>query len=348
MGLGDRRLKAVKGVFALLLAAVLATGLAGCDLFARGDQGSPVDPAELRFPEPPPLARPGDAVRLGRLYYPDSQWRFLVPVQREIPYQEAIARVTLQQLIPDSTLQESLQRYGLAFPLPAQTEVRGINIRDGLARVDLNEIFLDYPAERERLVLGSLLCTLRQFPTVEQVEIVVQGEYVKEFPGGTPGRLPLGPECWINLEVESELEDYRNFTALELYYCYLAPAGVIFYVPVTRIIPATEKVVEALLEELLEGPPRESGLFSEIPAGTTVRGVSLEEGLLKVDFSRELLEYQGGKTGAENLVNQILLTLGTLEEVEQVQILVEGEAPQLKDGVDLTRPLEPPAVYNYF
>ena len=36
-----------------------------------------------------------------------------------------------------------------------------------------------------------------------------------------------------------------------------------------------------------------------------------------VDLSEKLLDYEGGRTGAENMVNQLLLTLGRLEDVER-------------------------------
>ena len=65
-------------------------------------------------------------------------------------------------------------------------------------------------------------------------------------------------------------------------------------------------------------------MFSDIPVGTELRSINLEDSLVKLDFSEALLAYEGGRSGAENMVNQILLTLGSLEGIEQVQITVDG------------------------
>ena len=156
------------------------------------------------------------------LYYSDTRHQFLVPVQRTIPWVEGIATFTLMQLVPSPESADDLQKMGLSAVLPAQTEVIGMTINDGLARVDMNSNFLNYPPEHERLVLGSILCTLRQFSTIETVEIVVEGESIDRFPGGAPGRLPLGPECYINLEMDETVK-ISNYTAVRLFFCYSTP-----------------------------------------------------------------------------------------------------------------------------
>ena len=214
--------------------------------------------------------------------------------------------------------------------------------------MDFSGSFLDYNPSCERIVLGGLLCTLRQFPDIEQLEIMVDGASPVKFPGGTPGRIPLGPECLINLEVDDELKDYRNFTAVTVYFCFLTPQERILYVPVTRVLLPADDAAAAAAGELLAGPRRGSGLFSDLPPGTSLLGLKLEEGRMVIDLTKELLAYEGGRTGPENMLNQLLLTLAQLEEVSEVQILVEGEKVRLPDGIDLTVPLKPPAVYNYY
>lgn len=332
---------------ALLLLALLCA--AGCDVLVGGQGPGPEEIPHSGFvlPDPEQLSPEAGDVRLGYLYYADSRHRFLVPVRRAIPWVEGIAAATLLQLTPSPGPADALQQLGLSATLPVQTEIYGIAINDTLARVNFNTHFLNYPPDHERLVLGSILCTLRQFSTIETVEILVEGEKVERFPGGAPGRLPLGPECYINLELDEGMENYRNFTAVRLFFCYPSPNGRIFYVPVTRILPSGVDAHTSAVEELLKGPRKGSGLFSDIPPGTGLLHLSIEEGLAIIDLSKPFLSYQGGRTGAENMVSQILLTLSALEGVEQVQILVEGVKVTL-EGLDLSNPLTPPEVYNYF
>lgn len=337
-----------RGIF-LMMIFLLCAG--GCDAWP-GESGATAEeelPREgLVLPEPPHLPPEAGEVRIGTLYYADAGFRFLVPVTREIPYTEAIARATLQRLVATPELSSLLSEVGLAAVIPEDTAIHGIAVdEDGLARVDFSPELLNYPPEQERLVLGSILCTLRQFPSIQQVAILIEGAAPERFSSGAPGTTPLGPECWINLEIEEGVTDYRQYSAVRLFFCYPAPNGWIFYVPVTRILPPVDDPFAAVIAELLRGPRRGSGLFSQIPPDTALLNYTLEEGLATVDFSRHLLDYEGGKTGAANLLNQILLTLSELEEVKEVQVLVEGEKVVRSGELDLQGPLTPPPVYNF-
>lgn len=332
----------IRTLLLVFWAAVVLACISGCAPWQNAGE-------EFVLPEiPPPPPEPGE-IRTGLLYYPDQEWRFLVPVYREIPETETVVRSTLEKLVTTPQLQKELEPLGLVPLLPGETGILGIHVDEtGPARVDFSESFLQYNAPAECLVLGGLLCTLRQFPEIERLEIMIEGQIPEKFPGGTSGRMPLGPECLLNLEVDDALEDYRNFTAVTVYFCLLAPRGRILYVPVTRALPPVAEHFPAALEELLAGPRSGSGLFSDIPPGTKVRNLKSGEGLTTIDLSGELLTYRGGRTGAENMINQILLTLARLPEAGKVQILVEGEKVRLPDGPDLSVPLEPPAVYNFF
>lgn len=306
--------------------------------------------ADFALPPPPqPSEKPGD-IRTGLFYYPDRQWRFLVPLQREVQETDTIVRHTLEKLVNTPQLQADLEPLGLVPLLPGETVILGIHISEGEpARVDFSGSFLGYSPSCERIVLGGLLCTLRQFPDIERLEIMIDGASPVKFPGGTPGLVPLGPECLINLEVDDALEDYRNFTAVTVYFCFLTPQEQILYVPVTRVLPPADDVVSAAVGELLAGPRRGSGLFSDIPPGTALRGLQLEEGVMTLDLSKEMLRYEGGLTGAENIITQIQLTLAQLDlGVSEVQILVQGEKVRLPDGIELTVSLEPPPIYNFY
>lgn len=324
----------------LLLLSCLAIALFGCQAPPGEEFALPEEPA------PPP--QPGDGF-IGTLFYPDEQWRFLVPLQREIAETETLIRRSLEELAGTPRVRKELAGLGLAPLLPEGTAVEGINIGEGgLARIDFNRSFLEYDPAAERLVLGGLFCTLCQFPEIERLEIAIEGKVPEKFPGDTPGCLPLGPECLVNLEVDDALEDYHNYTAVTVYFCFPTPQGRILYVPVTRALPPAEDSALAALEELLKGPRSGSGLFSEIPPATELISLKLDEDPAIVDLSGEMLNFEGGRTGAENMVHQVLLTLARLEGVAGVQILVEGEKVKLPGGIDLTEPLELPALYNFF
>ncbi|MGM0651890.1 MAG: GerMN domain-containing protein [Bacillota bacterium] len=82
--------------------------------------------------------------------------------------------------------------------------------------------------------------------------------------------------------------------------------------------------LEEVMTELLKGPETDE-LSRVIPEETELRDVTLENGVAYVDFSEELLQAEVGSEAEAVLVDSIVKTLTQLEEVESVQILVEGE-----------------------
>ena len=87
---------------------------------------------------------------------------------------------------------------------------------------------------------------------------------------------------------------------------------------------------QALLELLLTGP-ESPALCSPFPAGTALRGVSIEEGTAYVDLS----EAYGGLSGVDLTLADgcVVLTLCQLEEVEAVYLTVEGRPRPFRDQV---------------
>lgn len=98
--------------------------------------------------------------------------------------------------------------------------------------------------------------------------------------------------------------------------------------------------LEEVITELLKGPETDE-LSRVIPEETVLRGVTLEHGVAYVDFSEELLQAEVGGEAEAVLVDSIVKTLTQLEEVDTVQILVEGEIVETIAGhVSIDEPLK--------
>lgn len=103
--------------------------------------------------------------------------------------------------------------------------------------------------------------------------------------------------------------------------------------PVTRRVVKTQNVAEAAVLELLKGVTageRANGSRTSILPGTQLRTVNLEDGVLTVDFSRELVFALAGSCQVQALVAQIDETLKQFDSVEVVRIFVEGEDAELE------------------
>ncbi len=280
-----------------------------------------------------------------KVYFMEGKNHYLLPITILKPWTEGVARAALEKLVKGPSPAEEM-RFGISTPLPPRTKIVGINIREGLCRVDFSKDFLDYDPGLEREVLGSVIYTLLQFNTVNEVEIVVEGSPVEVFPGGTPGKGTFDQRYSLNLEVGEGVEDLADGKQHRLFFCALLGDNHIFYVPVTRVLAGGEEQIETTITELFKGPRSGSGLFSDLPADTKLKNFSLQGGILEVDFSADLLNYQGGRIGEANIKNQLVLTLTALPGVERVQILVEGEQIILPQGTSFRASLTPPLLVN--
>jgi outer membrane lipoprotein-sorting protein len=94
-----------------------------------------------------------------------------------------------------------------------------------------------------------------------------------------------------------------------------------------------------LVEELLKGP-EDKKLSRIIPEGTRLLDLRVENGIAYADFSGEITAAGYGAETEGVLINSIVWTLTQLEEIEAVQILVEGKVVDTVGGhYSVSKPL---------
>lgn len=105
---------------------------------------------------------------------------------------------------------------------------------------------------------------------------------------------------------------------------YLLQDGKVW--PVRRPIEHTLEVAHAAMSQLLAGPtPDEqaAGLSSSIPTGTTLRGVTIANGVATVDLSDQFTGAGGGPLAAR--LAQVVFTLTQFNNVQAVTVQVGGQ-----------------------
>ncbi len=109
--------------------------------------------------------------------------------------------------------------------------------------------------------------------------------------------------------------------------------------PVTRLVLArsVETRLRGAYAALLAGPSegeRALGLSTEIPAGTTLRGLAVAGGVAVVDLSADL-ERGGGSSSMQGRVWQVVFTGTQFSGVFRVRILIAGQARKALGGEGL-------------
>ena len=118
---------------------------------------------------------------------------------------------------------------------------------------------------------------------------------------------------------------------------YYADSMVQYLVGEARVISSENKYVDALNE--LMKLPINSSLFRLIPDTTKINSVVVEDGLAKVDLSKEFIEDKITSDTEDNLlVYSIVNTLTEFPEVNSVSFYIDGEKLDVLEMLDLTEP----------
>jgi spore germination protein GerM len=127
-----------------------------------------------------PAPDPGGTVSVS-LYFADQSGATLVAEQRNVQKVEGIGRAVIQELLKGPVQPE------LAEAVPQNTQLLDINIKeDGLAIVDFSKELaegLSDSSTAEKMAVYSIVNTLTQFPSVNRVQIRVEGKNVNTLKG---------------------------------------------------------------------------------------------------------------------------------------------------------------------
>lgn len=106
----------------------------------------------------------------------------LAAVSRTVPRVARIGTAAVEQLLDGPTRREAADGY--ATQIPQGTRLRGLQVADGVATVDLSGDFETGGGTLGlQLRLGQVVCTLEAFPTVDGVRFAVDGTVVDVVSG---------------------------------------------------------------------------------------------------------------------------------------------------------------------
>lgn len=323
----------------MLIATIGLAVTAGCGV--GGSVSGPVDPPPVgAVPDSGQSPPAGETVQ-ATLYFANPQG-YVVPVAEPIPKVNAVATQTLQYMVKGGPGEAAARKWGLQTVLPAGTKVLGMDIKDGVARVDFSKEVLQYktPAE-ERQIVDSIVWALTEFPTIKQVQILVNGRIIPSMPvAGTPVGQPLSRAMGINLSVSGTVNPSET-EKLTLYYRG-GDGNHSYLVPVTKVLPEVPgtDVVKETIEQLSQ--PGLQGLQSPLAGQVKVVHTALDGNVATVDFDRNF--WAGGQK-PDQAVAAVVLSLAQNAHVSRVKLTVNGDVPVIK-GLDLSQPVTVPKAAN--
>lgn len=262
------------------------------------------------------------------VFYEDGEG-YLVPVTRKLPKTDGIAKATLSLMVKDSANDMQAARLGLRTVIPENTSFE-IDISNGRANVNVSKEALNcMNAAQEALMVDAIVNAMTCFATVDEVTL--------EFDGQKRSRLTYGTDVsgvftGGNLNLESVETFSENAGLVELY--FPSQTGRLL-VPVTRTVFSNVDVSTAVLE-LAKGPKDDSGLERALPEGCGIKEVTMKDGTVTLNFSKEFKETMESSDGGEQAIRAILFTCSQFPGVKRVEVLVEGEKLEKQPNAEAT------------
>ena len=265
------------------------------------------------------------------IYYPAAELR-------DVPGEDAIVARTVQLPDADTLTQEELaQRLlerlladapdaGVRAPMPGGTTLLSLSVLGNWARVDFSRQYARLAGIDLTLADYCVTLTLTQLDGVNAVSITSGG---RELPYRETQTLTAADPLL------SMREDALRPITVSLY--FLDPtSGALRAEKRALALYEGQTRVNALLEALAQGP--ESGaLAALLPEEFTVLSARVEEGTCYLNLPSDADLGISPRQTVESLV----LSLCSLDTVERVQIVVDGEIAAQLNGVNVGEPLTP-------
>ncbi len=233
---------------------------------------------------------------------------------------------------PDAlTLLEALlagpEQEGLYAPFPESLSILSLTVENGLAQVDLSEQYGGLAGFDLTLADYCITLTLCQLEEIDTVCILVEGETLSY----RSRQEMQSSDILLTLSGE---EDDSFIAAL-----YFPNQDGGFQVEYRLIQPEGGVPAESVMVQLLAGPKTAEDCLS-LPEGTSLLSISVEDGLCLVDLSEEFVSAApGGEEAASATLYAVVNTLCALDGIDQVRILVEGEALEQYGPIAIAGPL---------
>ncbi|KIL40285.1 hypothetical protein SD70_14410 [Gordoniibacillus kamchatkensis] len=249
---------------------------------------------------------------------------FIAPVTLPLPKSPSVATTALQYMVDGGPVADLLPE-GFTAPLPKGVKL-SVDVKDKLATVDFSKEFVDYNPQDERKMLEAITWTLTGFPSIQQVQVKVQGTLLKEMPqDGTPLDEPLTRAMGINIE-KGQGVDYGRSTPVTLYFINKSNQNYPYFVPVTRLIQRTDDIAKAVIDQLIQGPGDDAskGLVSALAPSLELKSdVKIDGEVATVNFSDKLLGED--KKAPADALQSVILSLTENTGAAKVQIQVNGD-----------------------
>lgn len=207
-------------------------------------------------------------------------------------------------------------------PLAMGFAVLDVNLKDGKVTLNVDSAYEQLSVTTEVLIRAALTRTLTQLDGINYVGITVEGSQLYDSLGSPVGW--MSAEQFIDND-GSEINTYE-LVRIKLYFASEDGTKLISAYRQKRYASSTP-MERFVVEELIAGPSgKVEGLYPSVNPATKIINVMTKDGICYVNLDESFLTVFNN-VSTEISVYSVVNTLAELNNINKVQILINGEVP---------------------
>ena len=220
-------------------------------------------------------------------------------------------------------------------PLAMGFSVLNIDYSEGSFVLNVDEKYMDLSPTTEVLVRAAIVRTLVQADGVKRVQIQVNGSPLVDAAGD-----PVG---WMTADqfIHNDGSEINSYDQIRVKLYFANEAGDKLIAAYREKFYSTNTPLERfVVDEILAGPSGKiAGLYPTVNPDVKILSVMTKDGICYLNFDSNFLEAVGNVT-LEAEIYSLVNTLTELQSVNRVQILVNGEVPDVFGSAIFDRNLD--------
>lgn len=235
---------------------------------------------------------------------------------------ESKVRGILEYLIIGGKKESSIPN-GFRSIIPSGTEIKSLEIKDKLLKIDFSKEILEIDESLEEKMLESIVYSLTSINEIKGILIYVEGELLTVLPKSKT-ILPSILDRDIGINKVYDIVGTKNITKTTIYYIGKNNDDY-YYVPVTKVDNSGKDKVKVIIDELSSGPTYEDNLMSFMNLNAELLNYEIKENNMYLTFNNHILNNLEEKSILEEVIYSISLSIGDNFDVNEVIFLIGDE-----------------------
>ena len=212
---------------------------------------------------------------------------------------------------------------GFRSIIPSGTEIKSIEIKEGLLKINFSKELLEIDKELEEKMLESIVYSLTSINEIKGILIYVEGDLLTVLPKNKIN-LPSILTRDIGINKVYNLIDTKDIVSTTVYYIGENNDNY-YYVPVTKIENNSSDKIKIIIDELSSGPTFENNLMSFLNVNTELLNYEIKDKSMYLTFNDYILNSIENKNILEEVLYTICLSIVDNYDVEEVVFILNDE-----------------------